>query len=65
MPFRNFGITELVIILLIVLVIFGAKKLPGLARSLGASTKEFRKGIEQGAGEPEDSQSDTSKTPET
>lgn len=60
--FRNFGTTELVIILLIVLVVFGAKKLPGLARSLGASTKEFRKGIEQGSDDPEETQSDAPKT---
>jgi len=39
---------ELLIILLIVLLIFGARKLPELARSLGASAKEFRKGIEEG-----------------
>ena len=45
---------ELLIILLIVLLIFGARKLPELARSLGASAKEFRKGIEAGATEDED-----------
>ena len=39
---------ELLIILLIVVLIFGARKLPDLARSLGASAKEFRKGVEQG-----------------
>ena len=37
---------ELLIVLLIVLLIFGARKLPDLARSIGASAKEFRKGIE-------------------
>ena len=36
------GPTELVIILLIVLVLFGAKRLPGLASSVGTSIKEFR-----------------------
>ncbi len=40
---------ELLIILLIVVLIFGARKLPDLARSLGASAKEFRKGVEQGS----------------
>jgi sec-independent protein translocase protein TatA len=39
---------ELLIILLIVLVLFGARKLPELARSLGSSAKEFRKGIQEG-----------------
>lgn len=60
--FRNFGATELLIILLIVLLVFGAKKLPGLARSLGASAKEFKEGIEQGSDDPEDSQSDAAET---
>jgi sec-independent protein translocase protein TatA len=41
-----FGKTEdLVIVLLIVLLLFGAKKLPDLARSLGESVKEVRKGF--------------------
>ena len=44
---------ELLIVLLIVLLVFGARKLPDLARSLGASAKEFRKGIAEG-GEPGD-----------
>ena len=42
---------ELIIVLVIVLIIFGARKLPDLARSLGASAKEFRKGIEDGTSE--------------
>jgi len=37
------GATEWVIILLIVLVLFGAKRLPELARGLGKSLTEFRK----------------------
>lgn len=44
------GTTELIIILVIVLVIFGGAKLPKLARSLGQAQKEFR----QNAGELED-----------
>lgn len=37
------GGAELFIILFIVLLFFGAKKLPGLAGSLGTSMREFRK----------------------
>jgi sec-independent protein translocase protein TatA len=37
------GPTEWVVILMIVLVLFGAKKLPELARSLGQGMNEFRK----------------------
>jgi sec-independent protein translocase protein TatA len=52
---------------LIVLLIFGARKLPDLARSLGASAKEFRKGIEEGSDEAgsdeaEDQRSNSSET---
>ncbi|MCI0678232.1 MAG: twin-arginine translocase TatA/TatE family subunit [Actinobacteria bacterium] len=59
------GTPELLIILAVVLLLFGARKLPDLARSLGASAKEFRKGIEQGGEEADAQTSDTSETPET
>jgi sec-independent protein translocase protein TatA len=39
----NFGGPDLIIILLIVLVLFGAKKLPELAKGLGQAIKEFQK----------------------
>jgi sec-independent protein translocase protein TatA len=39
------GYQELLIILVIVLVLFGAQRLPDLARSLGSSVKEFKKGV--------------------
>jgi sec-independent protein translocase protein TatA len=42
------GPGEWVIILLIVLLLFGGKKLPDLARSLGKSMSEFKKGKEEG-----------------
>jgi sec-independent protein translocase protein TatA len=41
--FRNLGISELLIILLFVLVFFGAKRIPGLAQAIGKGIKEFRK----------------------
>ncbi len=41
------GTTELIIILVIVLVIFGGAKLPKLARSLGQAQKEFRKNADE------------------
>jgi sec-independent protein translocase protein TatA len=37
------GSTELLVILLIVLVLFGGSKLPSLAKGLGQSVKEFKK----------------------
>jgi sec-independent protein translocase protein TatA len=44
--FGNFGGPDVLIILLIVLILFGAKKLPDLARGLGQSVNEFRKARE-------------------
>ena len=44
------GAPELLIILLIIMLIFGGAKLPKLARSLGESSKEFKKGLSEGAG---------------
>ncbi|MBV8899388.1 MAG: twin-arginine translocase TatA/TatE family subunit [Verrucomicrobia bacterium] len=44
--FGNLGGPDLFFILLIVLILFGAKKLPDLARSLGQSMNEFRKARE-------------------
>jgi len=39
------GYQELLLILLIVLILFGAQRLPDLARSLGSRFKEFKKGV--------------------
>ena len=44
----NLGPTELIIILVIVLVLFGSTRLPKLARSMGQASKEFKKGINEG-----------------
>jgi sec-independent protein translocase protein TatA len=41
----NLGPVELLVILGIVLLLFGAKKLPELARSMGKSTREFKRGL--------------------
>ncbi len=45
----NLGPTELIIILVIVLLVFGGSQLPKLARSLGQASKEFKTGTEEGA----------------
>lgn len=45
--FAMFGLgpMELVLIFAVVFFFFGAKKLPGLARGIGASIKEFKRGM--------------------
>ena len=45
------GYQELLIILVIVLILFGANRLPELARSLGSSMKEFKKGMNEASKE--------------
>ena len=52
------GWPELIIILIVVLLLFGASRLPQLARSLGASARELRKGLEEG--EEEEAQDENS-----
>jgi sec-independent protein translocase protein TatA len=43
----NLGPTELIIILVIVLLLFGTTRLPKLARSLGEASREFKRGTEE------------------
>uniref|UniRef100_A0A7V0Z654 Sec-independent protein translocase protein TatA n=1 Tax=candidate division WOR-3 bacterium TaxID=2052148 RepID=A0A7V0Z654_UNCW3 len=43
----NLGWQEILVILLIVLLLFGARKIPELARSLGKGVKEFKKGLHE------------------
>lgn len=47
----NLGPTELLVILVIVMLLFGASRLPKLARSLGESSREFKKGLAEGGRE--------------
>jgi sec-independent protein translocase protein TatA len=47
----NLGPTELIIILVIVMLLFGASRLPKLAKSLGQASKEFKDGVREGVNE--------------
>ena len=48
------GTQELILILIIALLLFGANKLPELARSLGLSVREFKKAMKEIEEEPEE-----------
>ncbi|XWN38403.1 MAG: twin-arginine translocase TatA/TatE family subunit [Balneola sp.] len=54
----SFGTTEIIIIAIIVLVLFGAKRIPELAKGLGQGIKEFRKASSDIKKEIEDSSRD-------
>ncbi len=41
------GITELIVVVGVILLFFGARKLPELGRALGQTAKEFKKGIKE------------------
>jgi sec-independent protein translocase protein TatA len=48
---QNIGLTQLLIILIVLILLFGSKKIPDLARALGKSLGEFKKGREESANE--------------
>jgi sec-independent protein translocase protein TatA len=47
------GPTELLLVLLIVLVVFGATRVPNIARSLGRAKSEFQEGLKEGGSKDE------------
>ena len=57
-----FGTTELIIIVLIVFILFGAKSLPKFAKSLGEARKELQKGMEEASEKNKDSQKDNTQS---
>ena len=54
----NFGTTEILLIVLVILIFFGAKKIPELAQGLGKGIREFRKAAKEVS---EDIETDTKK----
>ena len=54
----NFRGWEILIVALVLLVLFGGKQLPKLARNLGQAQKELRKGLEEGDEGFEESEGD-------
>ena len=64
--FESIGLPELAIILVILLLVFGASRLPEIAKSLGKSGREFKKGMKEGAdADDEAEEKSTGTTPPT
>lgn len=63
MPF-GVGATELIILLVIVLIIFGPKKLPQLGRSLGGGLREFKNSVSGKGGDDDDDEPEVIEGPD-
>ena len=57
----NIGPMELIIVLVVVLLIFGPKRLPGLGKQLGTGMREFKESI-SGKGRDDDDDDDDDRT---
>jgi sec-independent protein translocase protein TatA len=60
--FGSIGMPELIIGLVVILLLFGAKRVPELARGLGSGVREFKKGTQEG--EVEDKKEEEAKKDE-
>jgi sec-independent protein translocase protein TatA len=60
--FGSVGMPELIIGLVVILLLFGAKRVPELARGLGSGVREFKKGTQEG--EVEDKKKEEAKKDE-
>jgi len=61
----NLGTGELLVIFLVILLLFGAKKLPELARGLGKGINEFKDAVETSKKEIMDADKSTNKSDES
>lgn len=57
----SLGTSELVILLVVLLVVFGGSQLPKLARNLGKAQKEFKTGLDDGLADDDDAEATDSK----
>ena len=58
--FMNLGTGEIILIVLVILLLFGAKRLPELAKSIGKSVKSFKSGLNDVEKEIKDATEDSS-----
>ena len=63
--FRNIGWPELLLIALVILLLFGGRRIPELMRSLGSGIRQFKAGMREGPDEKPagDTKSGDEKTP--
>jgi sec-independent protein translocase protein TatA len=59
--FGNLGAGEIILIFLVVLILFGAKKIPELAKGLGKGMSEFKKGLKNVEDEIKNADKDSEK----
>lgn len=45
--FRNIGITEIIVVAVVILILFGGKKLPELAKGIAQAIREFRGALKE------------------
>jgi len=50
--FENLSLPHLLMVLVIVLLLFGAKRIPEIAGSMGKGIREFKKSVQEGANDP-------------
>ena len=53
------GMQEILIITVVILVLFGGKKIPELMRGLGSGVKSFKEGMKDGMPDDDDAKNDT------
>ena len=58
----NLGTGEIIAIVVVILLLFGGKKIPELARSLGKAKGEFKKGLDEGEAELKKESADAEKS---
>jgi sec-independent protein translocase protein TatA len=56
--FRQIGTGEIIIIVVVLVLLFGSRKLPELARSIGKSARELRRGMREGDEDEDDTDPD-------
>jgi len=61
----NLGLPELLVILVIVVLIFGAGKLPQLGKGLGEGIKNFKDAMKEGQGHSGEPKKEETKNPQT